>query len=313
MKYLKYIIFLPVCLFVVNCVQQIPPVAPTKSDTYYDTRNQDDDDRDEILRLAIEAGGKACSTDDDCRDDCRDIYSRRKEKNECEELSITQVDRLKTIYETLEDPDEDDLLEIDVTKNGDFDIFINIDIKPLHDAVGKYKKGEAGDVLAWIAKHTEVATIFSKEDNDYEVLSRLLKKLDSNTFTALGTRIESRKNFMDLAVVASNEAALEWIFEYIEETDNDCKESDDSNREDCLESYCGLAEDMDEDNADGLLDYDFFSGLIEDFIEDGINGDDDTSNGDDRPGSGKAWDADPGSDSRFEDIDDLNEWWTDLC
>ncbi len=345
---MRYVSFLSVFLLFVNCTSEptktkVVPTPEPKSDIYYIKRIERDINRKYVLDKAKAQAGKVCKGDEDCEDICDDIYSSRRERNDCEELSITQVNRFEGIYETLEDSDEDDLQDIDVSKDGDFDVFINVSIEPLHKLVGKYSSREAKDFLAWIANNKDVAELLENEDDDYEVLERLLGRLGAsdNLFEALKKNLDGGDTFIDLAVTADNEVALEWIYEYLEEKDSNCKLDTDAGREACLESYCGLAGDIEDDNANHLLGYDFFEGYIEDIIEDKINADPDTNDGAETPDcniplsnpvtltytiatcpsgvceisgcNGRAWDADPNSDNQIEDIDDLDDWWTDLC
>ena len=317
MRYIKFGLLVPIFLWFASCgitVQAPTPTVQPKSDSYLDKRNADDTDRDSILKKARErADGKICEGNDNCEGICDDIYSRRREQGECEELSIGQVKRLGEIYDALENPRLSELKEIDVSESGDFDLFINIDIRSLQTLVKRYKENDAEEVLEWIASYDDAATIFEKEDNDFEILNSLLDTLSSDSFDALGENIAGRDNFMDIAVVAKNEVALEWIHEYLEEEHTDCKQDNEARRAKCLRAYCGLARDMDDSNAGRLLNFDYFEDYIEEVLEDAINGDTDTDNGNEAPSGGAGWDADEGSSNYIDDIDELGNWWEDLC
>ncbi len=324
MKHFKYIIFLPALLFLVNCITQpadpvVPIVTkPAKSapaprpESYYIEKAKRDLDKAETLARAKNKRdrGPTCEGDDDCEEICDDIYRSRRDQNDCEEFSVAQVERFEEIYEILEDPDEDDLQDIDVSEDGDFDAFINISIEPLHKLVGKYSSREAKDFLAWIANNEDVAERLEDEDDDYEVLDALLDELNTEAFTALATNIDSSDNFMDLAVVASNEKALEWIHEYLESEHDNCSSDTNTNKEACLTHYCALGADMDDDNAEDLLgDYEYFQDYIDDIISDEIFGDTSTAADGDTRESGH-WDADEDSDNYIEEYDDIDgDWW----
>ena len=114
---------------------------------------------------------------------------------------------------------------------------------------------------------------------------------------------------MEIAIESDNEDFLEWVFEYLEDKHPQCQDNEDGVPRQCLKKWCDLAYAMDEDYAEDLLDYDFFEEYLEGIIEDHINGD---VAHDGAPASG-FWDADSTSDGYIEDVDDLNQWWIDLC
>ncbi len=320
MKHFKYIIFLPALLFVVNCttqpvapiVEKKAPVPAPKPESYYIEKAKRDLDKADTIERGKKKRdrGPICEGDDDCEEICDDIYNSRRDRNDCEELSVAQVERFEEMYEILEDPDEDDLQDIDMSDAGDFDVFINISIEPLHKLVGKYNTREAKDFLAWIAGDEDVAEILEDEDDDYEVLDTLLDELNTDAFLALAVNIDSSDNFMDLAVVAGNEKALEWIHDYLESEHDDCKLETNAGKHNCLVGYCALGVAMQDRNAEDLLDnHEYFQDYIDDLISDKINGDD-TIVGEGETRTTTKWDADEDSPNQIEEYDDLNEWWT---
>ena len=69
------------------------------------------------------------------------------DRDDCEELPVEQIDRLADLHETLEDPDDDDLEEIDLE---DFDVYLNVSIEAFEDLVRKYNSREAKSFLYWM-------------------------------------------------------------------------------------------------------------------------------------------------------------------
>ena len=298
MKRFKYPLGL--CLvFLMSCVPSGPAGVGDddnrrgsidRDDEDYDRRRDRDPDRDDVIDRSRKrhTGGAECKGDDDCEEMCDDIYDRRRDREDCEDLSARQVELLKDIYELLEDPDSDDLESIDLK---DLDVLINISIEPLDDRVGKYSRREAKEMLIWIASSSEVASLFEKEDDDFKILKKLLGEIKSDDFDALKASIDGGDNFMEIAVEEGNEEAGEWIHEFMEE--EVC--SGDIESASCLEKYCELGDSMNDRSAEDMLDFEYFEEYLEDIIEEEIN-------------KGE-W-----SSEDFEDLDDLNgDWWEDLC
>ena len=355
MSFFKSIItkvVLPVLIlaFFISCITQAPPIPaqkpptqrpvtqrpppPPKPPAYYDNLRNNDRDRDRVLSRARDKSKRdtspECEGDDDCEDICSDIYRSRNDRNKCEEYSVTQVESLEGVHEAFEDPDVDDLEELDLS---DVDLYLNISIEPLHKLIQKYRERESEDFLTWVAQNDEVAKILEKEDRDYEVIDRLFDSIHaSGFFDALEENIDGRDTFMDLAVEYGNEYALEWVYEYIDDQDTNCSADGDPAEENCFTSWCSLGKVMKPDNARDLLDYDFFDGYIGYVLRDGINADpgptvtNDTGT-DCNILSDKGWTTKESvertnSDSStktincskyFYRVGDLDQWWTDLC
>ena len=262
----------------------------SKGDEYYDDRITNDPDRDDVIgRAKLTDRGDPCAGDKECEDLCGDIYRRRKSAKKCEELSASTVERLKELHEDLEDADFDNLLDLDID---DFDLFVNISIESLSRLVGRYKKREAKEMLSWIVDEPEVTRIFKKEDSDFGILKSLLGELAGSDEAALKAKIHSGDTLLDLISKNRNEAAGDWIHEFIDE--EVCGENSDIESQRCFEKYCAIGEAMDNDEAVNLLDFEYFEEYIQDIIEGRVN-----------RGS---W-----SDSNYEDVDELTEWYRELC
>ena len=274
-----------------------------RSDREYRERRDKDEDRDRVISRYKERDrrGADCEGDDDCEELCDDIYDRKRDKDDCEELSARNVELLAEIYEILEDPDEDSLEDMDLEA---FEALINISIEPLDDVVGDYSRREAKVMLAWIAGDSEAAEIFEKEDDDFKVFKMLLDEIDDDHVKALYGSIDGSDNFMEIMVEAGNEEAGEWIHEFM---DYFCEKVHREGVDDakCLRTYCGIARHMNDNDAADLTDFEYFERYLDGVIEDGTNIDKWPENKD---ASGSD------SDDRFEDAGDLSdEWWEDLC
>ena len=300
MKQLFNSILLLGAFFLVSCIRPPvtqPPAQPKAPiDRNYETRKETDKDREIVIKKARR--GAECSTSNKCENICEDIYSRRSDRQDCEELSVEQVEKLEALDEYLEKPDFDDLQEIDFK---DLDVYINVSIDPLDDHVGDWNKRETEAVLEWLATDFEVARIFEKEDDNYAILKTMLKEVGSNLKDALEEKLDEG-TLLEIAIVENNENLLEWIHDLIEdEAVGNCR-ADDLETEDCLKLYCDLADAMsDEDTADDWLGVEYFERYLENLIDDGVNG---AAN----PTSSQ-WDTD-----EIEDTGDLeDEWWEQLC
>ncbi|MGI9549103.1 MAG: hypothetical protein ACR2M7_03915, partial [Bdellovibrionales bacterium] len=296
-----------------------PPTPPRDRDYYDDLRNRDRD-RDSVLSRARDKSKKDrspdCEGDDDCEDICSDIYSSRADKNDCEEkLSVNQVEQLEIVSEAFEDPDLDDLEELDLE---DVEVYLNISIEPLHKLIAKYNSREARDFLTWIAQNADAAEVLEDEDDDYEVLYRLFGRIHTDKyFEALEVNLDGGDNFMDLSVEADNEFALEWVYEYIEDKEANCSSETTGTPEvNCLKSWCKLGADMDPDYAEELPEYRFFESYLDHVIGSKINGEDDEDDGDacGEVGDKDKWNGDISCQSSDDfgyigEAGDLVQWW----
>ena len=329
MKYFSFPLFLFLA-FLMSCTPSSPSEEGNertrggidRNDEEYDRRRERDSDRDDVIDRSRKrhTGGAKCEGNDDCEEMCDDIYDRRRDKEDCEDLSVRQVELLKDVYELLEDPDLDDLEGIDLE---DLDVLINISIEPLDDRVGKYSRREAKEMLVWIASSSAVANLFEKEDDDFKILKKLLGEINSDSLSALKATLDSGDSFMEIAVEESNEEAALWIHDFMEE--ELCSGNVESAA--CLQKYCDLARAMNNDPAKDMLDFEFFEEYLENIVEEGVNGNE-WARGRRTTGDGNTAaktnhkDCDttlPFNDATadcepFEDLDDLeDEWWEELC
>ena len=302
-----------------------------RSDEDYNRKIDEDEDRDRVLRDSRRRrGGRDCSSDRDCEDICGDIYDRRRDKQDCEKLSQSQVELLLDVFESLEKPTEASLKDIDLE---DFDVLINISIEPLDRIVNRYTRRQAKEVLVWLALDEEAAKVLRKEDKNQDTLEKIFEEINTEVEDALKTELEGGDTFMDLVVDGENEEAAEWIHEFMEE--KVC--GDDIESASCLQEYCDIAEDMDSRYAEDMVDFEYFEDYLQDIIDEGVNGnkwakghrtkgDGETEPYQDKyttPNPAQKIDiknncggtnTDPDDCEPFRDVDDLeDEWWDSLC
>lgn len=307
------VLVLLVSFVTVSCNTPVPQTGITADNN----RVKVDQDRGDVLsRAQIQSkrlNQKRCEGDDDCEDICKDIYKSRNNKDDCEQLSVDQVENLEALHDLLEKPDLEDLQEF---KNiaDTLDLYINIDIDPLNDAANDWKKKEAEDILEWIAGDSSIAKIFAKEDEDYEVLSEILEKVgDSSAAKEVEYGAGLQENldegtFFEVAIDEKNEEALEWIHDFIEEkgitvSTYKCL-ADDLETIACLHAYCAIAKNLDDEYGEDLFDFEYFEKYLDEIVDNDINGKKAPSRDE-----SSLWDTD-----EFEEIGDLsNKWWENLC
>ena len=184
MSYLKkvFILLYPVMILsLLGCPQafKVPVEVPVVIQRDYTQIKIADPDREDILKRAKkkkDKNSKLCEKDEKCEDICEDIFPRG-DRDDCEELSVKQVKRIEALHELFEDPDINDLEDIEIGDGEDLNLYLNISIEPLDKLVSKYKKREAEDFLIWLAEFPDAVEIIAKEDEDYNLLEALLKKI----------------------------------------------------------------------------------------------------------------------------------------
>ena len=326
MNYFKLLVSVLLLGFIASCVPPSGPSSPgvnisDKDDPYYDERKRRDDDRKDVLeRSRTRRSGNICEEEDrnhECKDLCKEIYGRVGDKKDCEELTVAQIDALFTLYELLESPDEDDLVDVEAE---DFDVYLNVSIASLEDLIDdEWNSRESKEFLYWLINNEDAATVFEKEDDDYDTLTALLKNINSfstaEIWEPFTTKIEDDK-LMEVAIDSGNEMVVEWFMDYIEDKSDDCRREMVSLG--CFEVYCKIGDGIDEDFMEEWLSYGDFESYIDDIIDEGVNSNDATvaggdSSNDNPAGGGTSWDYGDG-DGKFEDIGDISDdWVADLC
>ena len=320
MNYLKSISLMLLFSFLFACLQPpvLPPidsrttaVVPPRPDEVYDNKKNGDDDRDQsFVKSRDRRKGKICedvlekNRDHKCKEQCRDIY-RRGDREDCEKLTVTQIDSLAELHEILEEADDDDLKTIDAD---DFDVYLNVSIEAFEGLAGKYSSKDAKEVLNWIAMEEKIAEVLSDEDSDQEVLKRLLESAtdlsvasdDKDEFFT--ENIEKGDNLIAISLLNNNEEALNWFQEFIIE-DSECE--DEEAAIGCFTFFCKIGADLDHDrnddyHRDDWLEYEDFKDYIEEIISEGTNGASDPDTNE--------WDTDD-----IEKLKHVDDWVIDLC
>ena len=92
---------------------------------------------------------------------------------------VAQIDYLIKIHELLENPDADDL-RYNVGYE-DFKAYVEVSIAPLDRLIGKYNSRDAKELMKWMIENPEIAKVFQREDDDYKILKKILKKIQDFT------------------------------------------------------------------------------------------------------------------------------------
>ena len=314
MNYFKLITPILLCGLIAGCFPPQSgnnPGAENRTDSYYDERKRRDDDRREVLdRSYTRRSGNVCEKEDrdhECKEQCKEIYRRIRDRDDCEELTVSQVEKLHELYELLEKPDEDELEGVDPE---DFDVFLNISIAALEDLVDDWSSRESKEFLYWLINNEDATEVFEKEDDDYDTLTAVLREIRSGwTFNDIHepfiTKIEGGR-LMEVAVESRNEKVIDWFMEYIEDKNNNCQDETVSLA--CFTVYCKIGDGIDDDSMEDWLDYDSFQSYIEDIVDDKIN----ATNGTGSDG-GTGWTYGDGN-GEYEDAGDItDDWVKDLC
>ena len=220
------------------------------------------------LRRDSETSGRRvrkgeCEDDRSCERMCDDIYRKdRRGRRDCQDMSIAVVERLKDVFEALEDGDLDELEGIDPD---DLDLLASVSVAPLEDVISDYGRREAKDMASWLAENPDIVNIFVKEEGDYELFEALFKEIDSDILEAISENIAGSDSFIELAAY-NNDVALEWVHGYLE--DRECAGADQD--ELCvLSKYCGL---LDKDTKEELIRTDIFEDFFNSLIDDAGDG-----------------------------------------
>ncbi|MCZ0933387.1 MAG: hypothetical protein OXJ52_09600 [Oligoflexia bacterium] len=303
----------------------VPPQGPgindgsgVREDEEYDRRKDDDDNRGSVFdRSRSRRSGNICEDEDrdhECKEQCKEMYRRIGDRDDCEELTVAQIGVLFELWEFLKEPDEDDLPHIDAE---DFDVYLNVSISSLDNLVDDWNNRETKEFLYWMINNENIAKIFEKEDNDYKTFTAILKNLNGNfgsstIYEPFLQKIE-RDKLMEVAIDSGNEMVIEWFMDYINDENSDCKDEDVS--KDCFEVYCKIGKGIDEDFMEQWLDYPVFEDHIDDIIQNGVNATNPGAAGGDATNdinsSGWTFGDDDGEFENFGDISD--DWVTDLC
>ncbi len=195
-------------------------------------------------------GGGVCENDDDCDDQCDDLFNSR-DYQECLDLTVNEVQGMWNAFDEddgiLEDPDEDDLEDVhpDDIKNA-----LDIDERIWDDFIDDYGTSEAGDVLYWIATDECIYEAIDDgfdEDDMQGFMSDIFKQADNNLISAalepLGDDADDDETFLYLADAEGNDKAVELVHELLWEK---CLDEAPSSKKSL---YTAVEEEDDENSA----------------------------------------------------------------
>ena len=286
MNIFKSLILTAVASVVISCITPSPVVSPqptpaapkpavntTPRPVTTNTYNRDRDrDRESYRRTETRSNSRICEDDDDCEDKCSDLFRSRTLRKECEKLTVSEVDSLEEIIDVFEDPDEEDLEDVDVSV---LEIFLEEFNSKAVDLAEDLSARDSETMLEWIAKNEDVAESFNKNDDDkhrFEVFTALLKNVNTNINEALN----DRNGFLDIALDEGTAEALELVHNLFYEDEVYTGERKCTGtrieRDKCVftKHYCALSLDKDQEDA-YLDDYEFFVELADDILTDQLS------------------------------------------
>ena len=206
----------------------------------------------------------ACEGSENCEDVCDDIFSRRRDKQDCYELPETLVFDFEELLESAEDGD------VDSIDSGVLECLLDIDETEFARAVKKMSRREAKDFLFAVSEDDSLAEVLEDEDDEFNILKQLLNKATgSNKLNRqLREEIEDDKGFIWLAGEGS-EFVWDWLDNYVGDVCDGSNSGDVCPGGDNIGAYCKvLLEFKDRDLEDFLSDADFFADEFEEEVED---------------------------------------------
>ena len=301
---------------------QYPNTQPTlygnlpNRDRDYDSLLDDPDREDNISRAQQERGDKCedQERDHDCHKLCRKMYTNRAKKD-CEKLTTIKIERLIGIHEQIEDPDD---LDIDFE---DFDLYLNVSIQAFDSLIRDYRSNHAKKFLYWLVYDEDFTKILRDEDDDFDALDALLKKVrrfveeDDEVYKPFTANIDNHDNLIALAVKRGNEEALDWFQEYILEETSACNEE---TSRDCFRIFCKIGDELDSRDRETWMNntlYNYLDEIIKNKTNANDNsfvGDIDNSCGGSTTGKNDCWDPDKITDINYLEEED-KDWVNELC
>ena len=248
--------------------------------------------------------GDACEyerSSHECHDLCRTMYRRAEDREDCEELTADNIEKMADVYDALKRAKLNDLVGI---KADDLDLFLEVSIAGLDHLIRDYKRSDAEDVLVWIAENETIAEVMRDEDSDFETLEELLELVDSfdrGSVEEPFTRDIDRKTVFEYALSAGNIEAVDYFLDYIFQTDTACHKDKKATLA-CLTVICVIGRAVDDRDRDYFLDSSFFEDFMDDIIKGTING----SSG----SSGDKW-IKGSEEGQIDSFNDLDESWAD--
>ena len=316
-KVLKTLLFSIVAFSIGACSPpNTQPEGNVRTEEEYEERKRRDEDRNDIIqRERSRYSGQTCEeldrgddrrAKDDCEEKCEDMYITRGDRRDCEELEVSFIEDLFEVYESLEDANDLEDLNINL-----FEAYLNISISGLEKVINRYSSKESEDFLIWLVENTDALRIFEKEDRDYKALESLFEQFDSdynkNTLYTTFTEKLDGDELMQIAIYSGDSAIVEWFMDYINDKNPAC--DDDPETIGCFEIYCKIGAEIDRDARDDWLDFEKFEDYIEEIIDERVNSRD-ADSGDREKYNSSGWRY---GRTDIQDLSDIDDWVDELC
>ena len=276
---------------------QVPVQTPVLTPTREPSRASDDRDR---ARTRDRRRDESCESEresHECYDLCKEIYT--KDRDECLEEDPDIIEKIYDVYKDIEK--SNDFNKIDLN---DFKQYIDVSTSSLLSIIRDYSRGEAEDMLVWIAENNKVAEILSGEDEDFRILDDLLSTItsfDSREVQEPFIRDIDRDTLMDYALQAGNDEALDYFLEYVFRTSRSCDKKLSTG---CLEVICLIGRGSVDRDRDYYLDSPVFEDFMSDIIKEKINST--TRTVINTPENADGWDYGTGA---IDSVSDLGDSW----
>lgn len=241
-----------------------PPVQYPPPD--YD-RDRDRSDRsvrdrgDRVREIDKRRKTGECAKDDDCQEICDDIFTARKDREECEEYSVADIEAIDEVFKVLEDPDTEDLEDMNLN---DLEFLLDISPNPLEKAVSRMNSSsERKDFLAWLASNSEAAHIVANAEDDFGIMKDLFGSGSATSIAQeINKSVDGGDNFVEIALDEGNEEALEWLHDFYGDK---CENAD--KYEKCIfkDYYCRLK--LTGDFKEEFFDIEFFEDMLDEILD----------------------------------------------
>ena len=154
--------------FLFGCTGMAPPAyyppgrfpstgAFPRNPEEYNRRVASDRDREDTLRDR-RSGGRTCedeNSDHECVKMCREMYRLENDREDCGELTVTSIEKIFEIHKLLKSPRLRSLEAMGKDELEDLDVYLNISIAGFDRLISDYSKGDAREVLQWLAENSE--------------------------------------------------------------------------------------------------------------------------------------------------------------
>ncbi len=269
MSYEKLKVFILLTLFCAGCPGTAPIGSPSIGVTNPPGGNNNNSSSSRI------SSGDDCedkAKDHKCKKQCKTMYKRTDDWEECEELSPDDIEKILDVHDILEEADDRNLNGIN---SDDLEVYLDISPKGFSDLIREYRTSEAEDVLVWITENKNAAETLNEGSDNYSILEELLSKLydfsESELEKPFTREIDERTPF-EMAIDFSNDEAGEWFLNYIFDTDNDCNGDDERVTSACFTVICKIGNGFQKTSfINRWLNFRSFDSYIEEIIEEDIN------------------------------------------